>query len=152
MGEVSAAEAKWEEAKKAAEEKATEVQAAEVKAAEVKAAEVQAAEVKAAGYLFPYLYDESQAIAKAFHAACTPDIFLFDRQTRTLDPLPEANHPTAFDGFPKISPDGRFIVFESDRLHGRPKIFLFDRQTRTVSELSHANEATADDGLAAISN
>ena len=36
------------------------------------------AEVKAAGYLFPYLYDESQAVAKAYHAACTPDIFLFD--------------------------------------------------------------------------
>jgi peroxiredoxin len=38
-----------------------------------------AEEVKAAGYTFPYLYDESQAVAKAYHAACTPDIFLFDR-------------------------------------------------------------------------
>ena len=36
-------------------------------------------EVKAAGYLFPYLYDESQAVAKAYHAACTPDFYLFDR-------------------------------------------------------------------------
>ncbi len=36
-------------------------------------------EVKAAGYLFPYLYDETQAVAKAYHAACTPDFFLFDR-------------------------------------------------------------------------
>ncbi len=43
-----------------------------------------AAEVKAAGYLFPYLYDESQAAAKAYHAACTPDIFLFDRGRRLV--------------------------------------------------------------------
>ena len=31
-----------------------------------------------AGYTFPYLYDESQAVAKAYRAACTPDFFLFD--------------------------------------------------------------------------
>jgi peroxiredoxin len=36
-------------------------------------------EVKAAGYVFPYLYDETQAVAKAYRAACTPDLFLFDR-------------------------------------------------------------------------
>ena len=30
-------------------------------------------------YTFPYLVDESQDVAKAFHAACTPDFFLFDR-------------------------------------------------------------------------
>ena len=29
---------------------------------------------------FPYLYDESQAIAKAYNAACTPDFFLFDEK------------------------------------------------------------------------
>jgi peroxiredoxin len=37
-----------------------------------------AQEAKSAGYTFPYLYDESQAVAKAYEAACTPDIFLFD--------------------------------------------------------------------------
>ena len=36
------------------------------------------AELKSAGYIFPYLYDEMQAVAKAFRAACTPDFFLFD--------------------------------------------------------------------------
>ncbi|MCA9081669.1 MAG: thioredoxin family protein, partial [Planctomycetaceae bacterium] len=36
---------------------------------------VEAAE---AGYTFPYLYDESQSVAKAYRAACTPDFFLFD--------------------------------------------------------------------------
>jgi thiol-disulfide isomerase/thioredoxin len=30
------------------------------------------------GYEFPYLYDEDQVVARAFHAACTPDFFLFD--------------------------------------------------------------------------
>ena len=37
-----------------------------------------AEEAKAAGYPFPYLYDESQSVAKAYHAACTPDFYLFD--------------------------------------------------------------------------
>jgi Tol biopolymer transport system component len=78
-------------------------------------------------------------------------VFLFDRERRVLDSLPEANHPTAFDGFPSISADGRFIVFESDRL-GKLKVFLFDLQGRALSELRRANEGTADDGLAAISN
>ena len=30
------------------------------------------------GYSFPYLYDESQAVAKAYDAACTPDFYVFD--------------------------------------------------------------------------
>jgi len=34
------------------------------------------------GYTFPYLYDESQEVAKAYHAACTPDFFLFDAHRR----------------------------------------------------------------------
>ncbi len=35
-------------------------------------------EAERVGYPFPYLYDESQEVAKAYQAACTPDIFLFD--------------------------------------------------------------------------
>ena len=38
-----------------------------------------AAEAKDAGYVFAYLYDESQAVARAFDAACTPDLYIFDR-------------------------------------------------------------------------
>ena len=30
------------------------------------------------GYPFPYLYDETQEVAKAYRAACTPDFFVFD--------------------------------------------------------------------------
>ena len=35
-----------------------------------------------AGYSFPYLYDESQQVAQAFRAACTPDFFVFGRDGR----------------------------------------------------------------------
>lgn len=31
------------------------------------------------GYPFPYLFDESQSVAKAFDAACTPDFYVFDK-------------------------------------------------------------------------
>ena len=30
------------------------------------------------GYPFPYLFDKTQAVAKAYHAACTPDFYIFD--------------------------------------------------------------------------
>lgn len=39
-------------------------------------------EAAAAGYAFPYLRDESQDVARAFGAACTPDLFVFDRDRR----------------------------------------------------------------------
>jgi peroxiredoxin len=34
---------------------------------------------KKLGFTFPYLYDQSQEVAKAYRAACTPDFFLFDK-------------------------------------------------------------------------
>jgi peroxiredoxin len=37
-----------------------------------------AAEAKRRGFAFPYLYDESQSVARAFDATCTPDFFVFD--------------------------------------------------------------------------
>ena len=43
-----------------------------------------AAEANEAGYTFPYLYDESQSVARAYQAACTPDFFLFDREKRLV--------------------------------------------------------------------
>lgn len=43
-----------------------------------------AAEARAAGYSFPYLYDETQAVARAYRAACTPDFYLFDAQRRLV--------------------------------------------------------------------
>jgi len=56
-------------------------------------------EVRAAGYTFPYLYDESQTVAEAYRAACTPDFFLFDKDRRLVyrgqfdDSRPESGIP-----------------------------------------------------------
>ena len=36
------------------------------------------------GFVFPYLYDETQAVAHDYKAACTPDIFLFDADLRLV--------------------------------------------------------------------
>ena len=36
------------------------------------------------GYTFPYLFDESQEVAKAYRAACTPDFFLFDGERKLV--------------------------------------------------------------------
>jgi peroxiredoxin len=36
------------------------------------------------GYTFPYLYDETQEVAQAYQAACTPDFFLFDGDRRLI--------------------------------------------------------------------
>jgi peroxiredoxin len=42
------------------------------------------AQAKRLGFTFPYLYDESQAVARAYDAACTPDFFLYDRELRLV--------------------------------------------------------------------
>ncbi|CAI5503843.1 unnamed protein product [Closterium sp. Naga37s-1] len=41
-----------------------------------------AEEAKQFSFPFPYLYDETQEVAKAYHAACTPDFFLFKKDGR----------------------------------------------------------------------
>jgi peroxiredoxin len=43
-----------------------------------------AEEAREAGYTFPYLFDETQEVAKAYHAACTPDFFLFGGDRRLV--------------------------------------------------------------------
>lgn len=43
-----------------------------------------AEEAKSAGYIFPYLFDETQEVAKAYRAACTPDFYLFDQEQRLV--------------------------------------------------------------------
>ncbi len=51
------------------------------------------------GYPFPYLYDETQEIAKAYDATCTPDFFLFDSELKLVyrgeldDSRPSLNKP-----------------------------------------------------------
>lgn len=41
-------------------------------------------EAASQGYTFPYLYDESQSVAKAYRAACTPDFYLFDAEQKLV--------------------------------------------------------------------
>lgn len=42
------------------------------------------AEAEERGYAFPYLFDETQEVAKAYRAACTPDFFLFDQDRKLV--------------------------------------------------------------------
>ncbi|MBI3607346.1 MAG: thioredoxin family protein [Nitrospirae bacterium] len=63
-------------------------------------------EVKAAGYVFPYLYDETQAVAKAYRAACTPDFFLFDA-ARTLVYRGQFDESRPSNGLPVTGKDLR---------------------------------------------
>ncbi len=41
-------------------------------------------EVDSRGYTFPYLFDETQDVAKAYHAACTPDFYVFDKEQKLV--------------------------------------------------------------------
>ena len=43
-----------------------------------------AALVTELGWTFPFLFDETQDVAKAYHAACTPDFFVFDGEKRLV--------------------------------------------------------------------
>ncbi len=42
------------------------------------APELMTEQARKVGYTFPYLYDETQSVAKAYQAACTPDFYVFD--------------------------------------------------------------------------
>jgi peroxiredoxin len=46
--------------------------------------EQMVAEAELRGYQFPYLYDETQEVAQAYRAACTPDFYLFDGAQRLV--------------------------------------------------------------------
>ena len=56
-------------------------------------------EVQIAGYTFPYLYDETQDVAKAYKAACTPDFYVYDGDKKFVyrgqmdDSRPGSNAP-----------------------------------------------------------
>ena len=41
-------------------------------------------EAEERGYTFPYLYDETQEVAKAYAAACTPDFYVFDKNQKLV--------------------------------------------------------------------
>ncbi|HNY80349.1 MAG: thioredoxin family protein [Sedimentisphaerales bacterium] len=46
--------------------------------------EMMAKFAKQRGFTFPYLYDETQEVAKAYRAACTPDFFVFDEKRELI--------------------------------------------------------------------
>jgi peroxiredoxin len=46
------------------------------------APESLAEQARRLGFAFPYLYDETQEVARAYDAACTPDLFLFDQRQK----------------------------------------------------------------------
>jgi peroxiredoxin len=62
-----------------------------------------AEEARSAGYTFPYLLDETQSVAKAYQAACTPDLYLFDSSRKLVyrgqfdDSRPGKGTPTGAD-------------------------------------------------------
>ena len=41
-------------------------------------------EAKKRGFTFPYLFDEDQSVAKAYHAACTPEFYVFDKDKKLV--------------------------------------------------------------------
>ena len=66
-------------------------------------------EVRDHGYAFPYLFDESQAVARAFTAACTPDFFLFD-QDRLLAYRGQLDSSRPDSGIPVTGEDLRRAI------------------------------------------
>src|SRR5437867_6181769 len=75
-----------------------------------------AREAKEAGYVFPYLFDEQQQVAKAYTAACTPDFFLFDGQ-RQLVYRGQFDDSRPGNGVPVTGADLRAAI--DAVLHGR---------------------------------
>lgn len=79
--------------------------------------ERMAAEAKSAGYIFPYLYDETQKVAKAYRAACTPDLFVFD-QDKALAYRGQFDDSRPGNGIPVTGKDLRATL--DALLGGRP--------------------------------
>lgn len=79
--------------------------------------EKMAAEAKSAGYIFPYLYDETQKVAKAYRAACTPDLFVFD-QDKALAYRGQFDDSRPGNGIPVSGKDLRATL--DALLSGRP--------------------------------
>jgi len=69
------------------------------------------------GYTFPYLYDESQGVAKVYRAACTPDFFVFD-ESRKLVCRGQMDDSRPGNGIPVTGKDLRAAL--DAVLEGRP--------------------------------
>ena len=69
------------------------------------------------GFVFPYLYDETQEVAKAYHAACTPDIYIYDGDLK-LAYRGQLDHARPGNGAPVTGSDVRQAL--DALLAGRP--------------------------------
>jgi thiol-disulfide isomerase/thioredoxin len=83
-------------------------------------------EAERSGYTFPYLFDESQSVAKAYGAACTPDFFLFDAENKLVyrgqldDSRPSNNLP--IDGHDLRAALDAVLAFETPDAAQMPSI------------------------------
>jgi peroxiredoxin len=73
------------------------------------APESLAEDAREAGYAFPYLFDETQEVAKAYTAACTPDFFLFDAD-RALAYRGQLDDSRPSNGLPVTGEDLRAAI------------------------------------------
>jgi peroxiredoxin len=71
--------------------------------------EKMAVEAKGKDYRFPYLHDETQAVARAYQAACTPDFFLYDA-ARTLVYRGQFDSSRPGNGIPVTGQDLRAAI------------------------------------------
>ncbi len=85
-----------------------------------------AEEVDARKYAFPYLYDETQEVAKAYRAACTPDFYVFDRE-QVLAYRGQMDSSRPDSGIPVTGEDLRAAL--DAVLEGRPAA---DEQTPSI--------------------
>ena len=85
-----------------------------------------AEEAAARGYTFPYLYDETQEVAKAYRAACTPDFYVFDRE-QVLAYRGQMDSSRPDSGIPVTGEDLRAAL--DAVLEGRPAA---DEQTPSI--------------------
>lgn len=69
------------------------------------------AQAERLGWKFPYLFDESQETAREFHAACTPDLYLFDREFRLV------YHGQFDETRPYRQSDANSGVVKDERIH-----------------------------------
>src|SRR5262249_37083525 len=78
------------------------------------------------------------------------DVFLYDRQTQALVPLPGLNTNLA-DFLPSISPDGRYLAYTSEATGGRD-VHVYDVTQHRVLDLPHLNDPYFFDYFPSLAN